>query len=76
MGVNEDGGDRNKMEMNINIEKINGVGFSSISKIKNGSVIAIGKTRSLKIKVDHHFNWFQKKMIGLCFGFKVEDYDE
>lgn len=47
-----------------------------IPKIKNGSVITIGKTRSLKIKIDHHFNWFQKKMIGLCFGLEVEDYDE
>lgn len=45
-------------------------------KIKNGSVITIGKTNSLKIKVDHHFNWFQKKMIELCFGFKVKNYDE
>ena len=45
-------------------------------KIKNGSVITIGKTNSLKIKVDHHFNWFKKKMIRLCFGFKVENYDE
>lgn len=44
-------------------------------KKKNGSVITIGKTNSLKIKVDHHFNWFQKKMIELCFGFKVENYD-
>ena len=45
-------------------------------KIKNGSVITIGKTNSLNIKVDRHFNWFQKKMIELYFGFKVENYDE
>ena len=44
-------------------------------KIKNGSVITIGKTYSLKIKVDQHFNWFQKKMIKWTFGFNVEDYN-
>ena len=48
----------------------------SCLRLKNGSVITIEKTNSLKIKVDHHFNWFQKKMIELCFGFKVENYDE
>ena len=50
---------------------------SSIPKIKNGSKITIGKEfRELNIIVDKHFNWFQKKMIGWCFGFYVEDYTE
>ena len=30
----------------------------------------------LTIVVDHHFNWFQKKMIKWCFGFNVENYTE
>ena len=47
-----------------------------IPKIKNGSKIQFGKLRTVTILVDHHFNWFQKKMIGLCFGFTVEDYSE
>lgn len=45
-------------------------------KIKNGSKIKIGRDRSLTFSVDRHFNWFQKKMIELCFGFAVEDYSE
>lgn len=45
-------------------------------KIKNGARIMIGKLRALEIIVDHHFNWFQKKMIKWCFGFTVEDYSE
>ncbi len=47
-----------------------------IPKIKNGSQIKIGKLRALTINVDHHFNWFQKRMINFCFGFSVEDYTE
>lgn len=47
----------------------------NVPKIKNGSVITIGKIYSLKIKVDQHFNWFQKKMIKWTFGFNVEDYN-
>lgn len=34
-----------------------------IPKIKNGSRIRIGEVRTLNIDVDHHFNWFQKRMI-------------
>lgn len=48
----------------------------TIPKIKNGSIIRIGKIQTLTIKVDHHFNLFQKKMIHWCFGFSVEDYTE
>lgn len=47
-----------------------------IPKIKNGSKITIGKLNALTINVDHHFNWFQKKMIEFCFGFTVEDYTD
>lgn len=35
----------------------------NIPKIKNGSRIIIGDSKSMVIIVDHHFNWFQKKMI-------------
>ena len=28
------------------------------------------------LKVDQHFNWFQKLMWKWCFGIKVEDYSE
>lgn len=47
-----------------------------IPKIKNGAKIRFGKLRSVTIIVDHHFNWFQKRMIKWCFGFTVEDYSE
>lgn len=47
-----------------------------IPKIKNGAQIKIGSHRTLTINVDHHFNWFQKKMIKWCFGFTVKDYSE
>ena len=49
---------------------------TDIYKIKNGSKIKIGKTRSFTIYVDHRFNWFQKKMIKWCFGFTIDDYSE
>lgn len=58
--------------MGINAEE----GYINIYKIKNGSVIKIGKDRSIKIVTDHRFNCFQKKMIKWCFGFIVEDYSE
>jgi hypothetical protein len=48
-----------------------------IPKIENGSKITIGKkVGKVVIHTDHHFNWFQKKMIKWCFGFVVEDYSE
>ena len=50
--------------------------IAGIPKIKNGSKLTIGKTRQLTIFTDHHFNWFQKKMIKWCFGFIVIDYSE
>lgn len=49
------------------------IGFS---KIKNGSRVVVGNSYKLEIKVDKHFNWFQKKMIKWCFGFDVYDYSE
>ena len=52
-----------------------GMTISRIPKIENGSKI-IGKARSINVVVDHHFNWFQKKILGWCLGFKVEDYSE
>ena len=45
-------------------------------KIVNGSKINIGKHRAIVVMTDHHFNWFQKKMIKWCFGFNVEDFTE
>lgn len=45
-------------------------------KITNGSRILIGKDTTIDIRTDQHFNWFQKKMMKWCFGFKVEDYSE
>lgn len=47
-----------------------------IQKIKNGSKIEFGDHRKFTIFIDHHFNWFQKKMIKWCFGFNVSDYSE
>lgn len=48
----------------------------SLNKIKNGSRFSIGEHRQTSFPVDQHFNWFQKLMWKLCFGVKVEDYDE
>lgn len=46
-------------------------------RIKNGSEITIGSTgMRTKIRVDQHFNWFQKLMWKWCFGVTVEDYSE
>lgn len=53
-----------------------GMTISRIPKIKNGSKITIGKTRSINVVVDQHFNWFQKRILGWCLGFKVKDYSE
>lgn len=44
-----------------------------VPKIRNGSKIEFG---NCSILADHHFNWFQKKMIKWCFGFNVTDYSE
>lgn len=48
----------------------------SDQKIKDGSLIKIGKNRQISITTDQHFNWFQKKMLQLCFGFEVVNYRE
>ena len=48
----------------------------SIPKIKNGSKVSVGKLYTVTFNIDHHFNWFQKKMIKWCFGLTVEDYTE
>ena len=51
--------------------------FINIPKIKNGSKIILGRRdQQFIFMVDQHFNWFQKKMIRLCFGFLVEDFTE
>lgn len=47
-----------------------------IPKIKNGSKLSFGKAYRTEFRTDHHFNWFQKKMIHWCFGIHVEDYTE
>lgn len=47
-----------------------------IPKIKNGSKVSVGKLYTVTFTIDHHFNWFQKKMIKWCFGLTVEDYTE
>lgn len=60
--------------MDLTIESSNVI--DGILKIKRGSLIIIGKHRSITIATDHHFNWFQKKLIKWCFGFTVTDYSE
>lgn len=41
------------------------------------SILSIGgKCYKTSLPVDQHFNWFQKLMWKLCFGIKVEDYNE
>lgn len=66
--------DKQEDEMNCeNMQVCDLVGFP---KIKNGSKVRIGKNYEICLIVDHHFNWFQKKMIKWCFGLKVEDYKE
>ena len=47
-----------------------------IPKLKNGSKVSVGKLYTVTFNIDHHFNWFQKKMIKWCFGLTVEDYTE
>lgn len=48
----------------------------NIPKISNGSTLYIGKNYTVNIRVDHHFNWFQKKCIKFFFGIIVVDYSE
>lgn len=53
-----------------------GISIGRIPKIENGSKITIGKDHSINVAVDQHFNWFQKRILGWCLGFKVENYSE
>ena len=50
--------------------------FASVSvpKIVNGSKIVI--SNNFVIVADRHFNWLQKRMMKLFFGFDVTDYSE
>lgn len=57
-------------------DQFNTARIVDVPKIKNGSMIIIGTNNAFTIFVDHHFNWFQKRMIKWCFGFDVEDYSE
>ena len=51
--------------------------IDSESKIVNGSLLSIGDMwAKTTLKVDQHFNWFQKIMWKWAFGIKVEDYSE
>lgn len=61
---------------NKDMENIISGEIVSIHKIKSDSRIVTWSSYSLEIKVDKHFNWFQKKMIKWCFGFDVFDYKE
>ena len=45
-------------------------------RIKNGSMLSIGTKYTTILKVDQHFNWFQKFMWKLCFGVIIKDYSE
>lgn len=45
-------------------------------RIKRGSRMVIGDRQVVEFFIDRHFNWFQKLMIGLCFGVKVEDWED
>ena len=53
------------------------IGMIYVPKIINGSTLTIGdKIAKTELRVDQHFNWFQKLMWKWCFGAKVEDYRE
>ena len=42
-----------------------------------GSTLSFGNNvKETQITVDQHFNWFQKLMWKLCFGVKVDNYEE
>ena len=46
-------------------------------KIKNGSKFTFGgELSTVELKVNQHFNWFQKLMWKWCFGIKIEDYSD
>ena len=66
--------DVNEYSYYIDIDK-NATVFSPC-KIKNGSILSIGEHLKTMLKVDQHFNWFQKKMWKVYFGVNIEDYSE
>lgn len=65
------------METADNLTIKDGTAYVFVPKIVNGSLLSIGGTYAkTTLKVDQHFNWFQKLMWKWCFGIKVEDYSE
>lgn len=67
---------RKKMDKKNIIEKIEEqplVGYSIEPPKMPKSTIIIGDNPGVQIGVDKKFNWFQKKMIKWCFGFKVKE---
>ena len=50
--------------------------YGFLKPIKAGSILYIGKDFKTILKVDQRFNWFQRLMWKLCFGVKVEYYNE
>nr|DAW17714.1 MAG TPA: hypothetical protein [Caudoviricetes sp.] len=48
----------------------------NIPKLLIGSTLYIGKNYTVSIRVDHRFNWFQKKCIKFFFGIIVVDYSQ
>ena len=59
--------------MELNAEKIGVIAQPTKPK----SVLWIGdEYYKTMLYADQHFNWFQKLMWKLCFGVKVEDYNE
>lgn len=40
-------------------------------KIKNGSILSIGKKMQVLFYTDQHFNLFQRLMWKWCFGVKI-----
>lgn len=59
--------------MELNAAKISVIAQPAKPK----SVLCIGdEYYKTVLHADQHFNWFQKLMWKLCFGVKVEDYNE
>lgn len=58
--------------MDLNWKEMNSITWTQ--KTVNGSMLSIGENFKTSLKVDQHFNWFQKLMWKWCFGVKVEDY--
>ena len=45
-------------------------------KYKSKIIIGDDDCYQVTVHVAKHFNWFQKRMIKLCFGFRIEDYND